>query len=69
MARPRTLTTTTPAPAADELRDLLLVVRRALLLVDTWWQNYPREQFPASHPYRMALRMVVGYIERRYLIG
>lgn len=50
----------------DELRDLLMVVRRALLMIDAWWQNYPREQFPPSHPYRLALRMVVGYIERRY---
>lgn len=66
MARPRSVQPQAAQAPTDELRDLLIVVRRALLLVDSWWQNYPREQFPPSHPYRMALRMVVRYIEGRY---
>lgn len=51
----------------NELRDFLIVVRRALLLVDAWWDKFSGGNYPPTHPYRQAVAMVVNYIERRYL--
>jgi hypothetical protein len=51
----------------NELRDFLIVLRRALILVDCWWTSYPNEQYPKAHPYRQAAAMICGYIERRYI--
>lgn len=51
---------------ATELRDLLIVVRRALLLVVSFWENWSGGRYPSTHPYRQAVAMVVNYIERRY---
>lgn len=55
-----------PSEQPSELRELLIVVRRALLLVVSFWERFSGDRYPPSHPYRMAVAMVVNYIERRY---
>lgn len=47
-----------------ELRGLARVVKPALLMVVAHWNV--TQKYPPAHPYRQAIKMVVGYLERRY---
>lgn len=49
-----------------ELRALARVVKPALLMVVAHWNA--TQQYPPAHPYRQAVKMVIGYLERQYRV-
>lgn len=49
-----------------ELRDIARVVKPALLMVVAHWNV--TQKYPPAHPYRQAVKMIVGYLERRYQV-